>query len=158
MLPLVREEGDPAVDSRANVPADVHQIAHHRAPRGHHARPGSVEKSGPHGVALYEDGIERTAHRGEEVIGGKQGGMDPGFDGPSLGLGNGQEFDLVSQFLCVLNVHRGDPRDSLRVDIFQMNLDSVGQGNQDTEFMGRIHAPHIQGGVCFGNSQFLGLF
>ncbi len=65
---------------------------------------------------------------------------------------------MVTQLLGVLDVHGGDPGDPLGVNILQLDLDSVGQGEEDAQLMGGVDALHIQGGVCFGIPEFLGLF
>ncbi len=140
-----RHHRRPVRAARKNVPADVDDIAHHRAARGHVARAPTIEHRGTDRVAHDRKRVENTIHAGDGILLGKHGRVHPRLDLAVHHLGDRKQLDLVSELFCKIDIQRRDLRDPLGIDIVELHRRAVGEHGEHRELMRRIDAFDIEG-------------
>ncbi len=103
------------------------------------------------------DGVERARDAGQNVVERNHGGVHPRLHRVAAMLADGQQLDAVAELAGELDVERGDGRNSLDVDVVEIDLHAVGQRSEDGQFVRRVQAFDIQRRIGLGKSGRLGL-
>ncbi len=83
--------------------------------------------------------------------------MNSGFNGIAGILGNGKEFDSVTELPGKLDIHGSNFRNPFDVDIVKIDFHSVSYRRQNGQFVGSVDTFNIECRIGFGKPVLLGL-
>ena len=144
------------IDTRDDIAADIDDVGCHRAAGRHHAGAVAVEQDIADRVAGELDGVEGAVDIGEHMAVRDHGRMDPGLDMVAVVAADRQQLDAVAEFPGEIDIDRPDAADPLNGDIVEFDMQAVGDGHQDRQFMGGVDALDIIGRVGLGKTLFAG--